>query len=68
MGYLQDATRQGKAVLLVTHDYKLVHRYADRVILLRNGQIAADGRLRQRQDSEMKAPVLPLPNEAATLA
>lgn len=46
MHYLQRGRRAGDAVLLVTHDYKLVHRYADRVILLREGLVAATGRLR----------------------
>ncbi len=36
--------RQGMGVLLITHDYKLVHHYADRVVLLRGGCIQADGR------------------------
>lgn len=36
--------RQGMGVLLITHDYKLVHHYADRVVLLRGGRIQADGR------------------------
>jgi len=36
--------REGLAVLLITHDYKLVHHYADRVVLLRGGRIQADGR------------------------
>ena len=34
----------GMAILLITHDYELVHRYARRVLLLRNGRIAAEGR------------------------
>ncbi len=35
---------RGMAILLITHDYKLVHHYAQRVLLLRNGRIAAEGR------------------------
>lgn len=46
MGRLRELTRQGQALLLITHDYKLVHRYADRVVLLRDGRVAANGRLR----------------------
>ena len=46
MSYLRQRTSEGSAVLLITHDFKLVHRYADRVILLRDGRVAANGRLR----------------------
>ena len=34
---------RGMAILLITHDYRLVHDYAQRVLLLRNGRIAAEG-------------------------
>jgi len=34
---------RGMAILLITHDYGLVHRYAQRVLLLRDGRIAAEG-------------------------
>lgn len=44
MEFLRAAAAEGSAVLLVTHDYKLVHRYADRVALLRGGHVAAEGR------------------------
>ena len=46
MDHLKQMTARGRAILLVTHDYKLVHRYADRVVLLREGRIAANGRMR----------------------
>ncbi len=55
MGYLRGLTAQGRAVLLVTHDYKLVHRYADRVVLLRQGRIAADGRLRNDHGNSLSS-------------
>ncbi len=48
MGRLRESTREGDALLLITHDYKLVHRYADRVVLLRDGRVAANGCLRGR--------------------
>ena len=44
MGYVRALSRQGVGVLLITHDYKLVHHYADRVLLLQRGRIVADGR------------------------
>jgi energy-coupling factor transport system ATP-binding protein len=33
----------GSAVLLISHDFKLIHRYATRVVLLRHGRITAQG-------------------------
>ena len=35
--------RQGKTVVLVTHDLEAVERYCDRAILLEKGQLLADG-------------------------
>jgi energy-coupling factor transporter ATP-binding protein EcfA2 len=43
MGYLRDLKRTGKAVLLITHDDKLVCRFAERIVLLEEGRIIADG-------------------------
>ncbi len=40
----------GMAILLITHDYELVHRYAQRVLLLRDGRIAAEGSPRQLEN------------------
>lgn len=44
MDFLASLTRAGTSVLLISHDFKLVHRYAERVLLLRGGRIVADGR------------------------
>ena len=44
MGHVRRLAQGGMGVLLITHDYKLVHHYADRVLLLRGGRIEADGR------------------------
>jgi len=46
MGYLQALNVQGLTILLITHDYKLVHRYAHRVLLLDQGEIVFEGRPR----------------------
>ena len=35
--------RAGCAIVLITHDYKLVHRYAERVLVLAGGRIVAQG-------------------------
>lgn len=36
---------QGTAILLITHDYKLVHRYARRVVLMDKGRVILDGKI-----------------------
>jgi energy-coupling factor transport system ATP-binding protein len=43
MAFLQQLNRGGTTILLITHDYKLVHRYARRVVLLEHGRVALDG-------------------------
>lgn len=48
MAYLLEVNASGTAILLVTHDYTLVHHWAQRVILLKQGRIAMDGRLTPR--------------------
>jgi len=48
MAFLQQLNASGTTILLITHDYKLVHRYARRVILIENGHIALDGRVPAR--------------------
>jgi energy-coupling factor transport system ATP-binding protein len=45
MDFLLQLNRQGTAILLITHDYKLVHRYARRVILMDTGRVILDGRI-----------------------
>ena len=44
MDHVAHLNGRGMAILLITHDYKLVHRYAQRMLLLRNGRIAVEGR------------------------
>jgi energy-coupling factor transporter ATP-binding protein EcfA2 len=52
MDYLVTLNRQGTAILLITHDYKLVHHYARRVLLMKNGCITLDGYPRDSQRKE----------------
>jgi energy-coupling factor transporter ATP-binding protein EcfA2 len=53
MGRFMEAVRalneRGSAVLLITHDYKLVHHWASRIVVLDQGRIVADGAPRGRQ-------------------
>jgi len=43
MEYLRRLNRNGVAVLLITHDDKLVCRFAKRIICLEEGRLSADG-------------------------
>ena len=43
MTLLQEINNLGTTVLVVTHDMKMVERFAKRVILLRDGLVASDG-------------------------
>lgn len=43
MEYLQQLNRRGTAVLLISHDYKLVFRYARRVVLMEKGRVKMTG-------------------------
>lgn len=45
MDFLSTLNRQGTAILLISHDYKLVHRYARQVFLMKNGRIHLAGQL-----------------------
>lgn len=53
MNYIKELNRQGMTILLITHDYKLVHHFTNRVIQMRAGQIVRRGRLTGgREDKE----------------
>lgn len=45
MDCLKRLNEQGASILLITHDYKLVHHYAGRVVLMEQGCIILDGRI-----------------------
>jgi len=49
MEFLTVLNGQGTTILLITHDYKLVHRYARRVLWMRDGRIFLDGQLRDAE-------------------
>ncbi|MFC1734799.1 ABC transporter ATP-binding protein [Candidatus Hydrogenedentota bacterium] len=42
-GLLRDFIKQGKTIILVSHDMSMIRDLCDRVILLRHGKIIADG-------------------------
>jgi energy-coupling factor transport system ATP-binding protein len=52
MDFLMHLNQQGTAILLISHDYKLVHRYARRVFLMKNGRIQLAGQFDQSQNSK----------------
>ena len=43
MDFLTHLNRNGQAILLITHDYKLICRYARRIVWLHEGRVLADG-------------------------
>ena len=45
MDFLLTLNQAGTAILLITHDYKLIHHYARRILIMEQGQIRTDGRL-----------------------
>jgi energy-coupling factor transport system ATP-binding protein len=53
MDFLTRLNKQGTAILLITHDFKLVHRYTRRVVLLQNGRIVLDGQVAKRKKNEI---------------
>jgi energy-coupling factor transport system ATP-binding protein len=55
MNYVQALNKQGTAILLISHDYKLVHHYAQRVILLREGRIERIGKIQPSSVTHQEA-------------
>lgn len=51
MEALRRLNAQGTAVLLITHDYKLVHRYSRRVVLIDRGRITLDGHFVESEET-----------------
>jgi len=47
MEFLVRLNKKGISILMITHDFKLVYRYAKRVILIDKGRISMDGTLRE---------------------
>jgi len=43
MDFLRQLNERGMTILLITHDYKLVCRYARRVVVLADGRVSASG-------------------------
>ena len=43
MEFLRRLHAQGHTILLISHDEKLVYHYAERIIILQDGRISADG-------------------------
>jgi energy-coupling factor transport system ATP-binding protein len=52
MNYLRTLNHMGATILLISHDYKLVHHYAHRVILLKNGRIDRIGKIHHSSNQE----------------
>ncbi|MBT5151193.1 MAG: ATP-binding cassette domain-containing protein, partial [Flavobacteriales bacterium] len=41
MSLLLSLTEQGKAVLMATHDFQLIHKYANRTLKVENGGVSS---------------------------
>jgi energy-coupling factor transporter ATP-binding protein EcfA2 len=54
MDFLDDLNREGTAILLISHDYKLVHHYARRAVVMERGQIKMAGYLQNRRNGKGK--------------
>ena len=50
MDFLLTLNRHGTAILLISHDYKLIHHYARRAILMEDGRIKLNGSLKASSD------------------
>lgn len=46
MDFICRLHRQGHTILLISHDEKLVYHYVERMVIMREGRIVADGALR----------------------
>ena len=58
MDFLTMLNEQGTAILLISHDYKLAHHYARRILLMKNGRICLSGKPRQQQNIEKEERVI----------
>jgi len=47
MDFLVQLNKEGTAILLITHDYKLVHHYSERIYLLSKGTITLKGKIQK---------------------
>jgi energy-coupling factor transporter ATP-binding protein EcfA2 len=54
MDFLRQLNQAGTAVLLISHDYKLVHHYAHRIILMENGRIKMSGKTSKGEKNEIQ--------------
>lgn len=54
MDFLTLLNQQGTAILLISHDYKLVHRYARRVFLMKKGRMYLAGDVDKPQESKFQ--------------
>jgi energy-coupling factor transporter ATP-binding protein EcfA2 len=54
MNYLRELNHQGTTILLISHDYKLVHHYAQRVILIDKGRVERVGKIQYPNTMQME--------------
>ncbi len=61
MRLLRRKAHAGQGVLAVLHDLNLAAAYADRIVLMSGGRVAADGPIEQVLRSEVLNPVFGIP-------
>ena len=45
MNFLVQINKEGTAIILITHDYKLIHHYAQRIFIISDGTISLEGKI-----------------------
>lgn len=63
MEFLQQLHAAGRTILLITHDEKLIFHYAERILILRDGRLVADGPPRPAGTQEALLHPLPYQEE-----
>jgi ABC-type uncharacterized transport system ATPase subunit len=65
MNFVQENTREGKAVVFITHKLREVMEIADRIVVMRNGKVVGD--LRKDETNELELSMLMVGKEIRDL-
>ena len=66
MKIIEDLKKQGKTIILVTHDIHLAWNYAERLIVMKDGKIEIDGQTDNimKEEKKLRACNITVPNSA----
>ena len=66
MKIIEDLKKQGKTIILVTHDIHLAWNYAERLIIMKDGKIEIDGQTDNimKEEKKLRACNITVPNSA----